>query len=103
MKTRRLHTWSETRKRLVEVILFQIEEDIVRLRANLLVCAKNDDEEPTGRSISKQALSDEPVVYLVYDKDTRQLWYLAASTSVQCPRMEAAIDAAAERAPVMAR
>ena len=39
----------------------------------------------------------------MYDKDTRLLCQLAASASVQSPRIEAAMEEAAERPPVMAK
>ena len=91
-------------KGFIEVVLAYIAEDIFRLCADLFVCTQDDKEEP-GRddddSCGRQQQSNK--AYRVYEMPTRWVCHSAASDSGQSPRIEAAIDAAAERPLVRAR
>jgi hypothetical protein len=99
-----MYTRSQITKRFIEVVLAYIAEDIFRLRADLFVRTQDDKEEP-GRYDDdrcwRQQRSNK--AYRVYETLTRWVCHSAASDSEQSPRIEAAIDAAAERPLVMAR
>lgn len=96
-------TWPQERKRLVKVLLFHVGEHIAGLGSDLFVCAKHHDQEPIGSLRKLGALQDVQRTRLVYESDTRLLCQSAACTSVQSPRIEAAIEAAADKPPVIAR
>ena len=99
-----MYTRSQIFKGFIEVVLAYIAEDIFRLCAHLFVCTQDDKEEP-GRydddSCERQQRSNK--AYRVYEMPTRWVCHSAASDSGQSPRIEAAIDAAAERPLVRAR
>lgn len=48
-----MRTWSEEVECTVIVILVDICENVVDLRANLLISTQNDNEEPIGRSVGE--------------------------------------------------
>jgi hypothetical protein len=54
-------------------------------------------------TINKYRRKQQSCAYRVYETPTRCVCHSAASDSGQSPRIEAAIDAAAERPPVIAR
>jgi hypothetical protein len=99
-----MYTRSQIIEGFIEVILAYIAEDIFRLCADLFVCTQDDKEDPGGSdddSCERQQGSNK--AHRVYEMPTRWVYHSAASDSVQSPRIEAAIEAAAERPLVRAR
>ena len=78
------HTWPEECKSLVEVAFIDVNEDVGRLRSDLLVSAEDDDQEPAAnhqQSFSRHAPHSTTAAYLVYEIATRLLCHAAASSS----------------------
>jgi hypothetical protein len=93
-----MYTRSQIFKGFIEVVLANIAEDIFRLCAHLFVCTQDDKEESGGYgddSCERQQRRNK--AYRVYETATRWVCHSAASDSGQSPRIEAEIDAAAER------
>jgi hypothetical protein len=99
-----MHTGSQVAKGFIEVVIAYVVEDIFWLSAYLLVCTQDDEEKPAPYDDDCRGRQQRTnKTYRVYETLTRWVCHSAASDSGQSPRIEAAIDAAAERPLVKAR